>query len=107
MQEINNNQIEKALLMYKETVSPSKDSFKMIISQIPEQKLESVEAIRSPYIWVVFAELAMLCSILVAIIPTLVGISDDPFYQVDRNITNFELQIQNQDYQDVLQDATL
>lgn len=36
----NTNTIEQALLMYKETVSPSRKNLEMILSQIPEQKTQ-------------------------------------------------------------------
>lgn len=41
MKEINKNTIEEAILMYKENVSPSRKNLEMILSQIPEQKIEN------------------------------------------------------------------
>ncbi len=68
----NTNTIEQALLMYKETVSPSRKNLEMILSQIPEQKTkEEARAIRSPYIWIAVTEIMTLCSILSALYPTL------------------------------------
>jgi hypothetical protein len=52
---------ERALAMYKETVSPSKDTLVYILNQIPEIKeteLQDRRAIRSPYRWLVVAQLA-------------------------------------------------
>lgn len=108
MKEINLTTTEQALAMYKENVSPPKENLRTILSQIPEQKKsEKRGAIRSPYIWLAITEIAMLCSVLFAVLPTLTKIMNDPFYQIDKEVEIFEMGIQNQDYQDNLINSTL
>ena len=108
MKEINTNTIEQALSMYRETVSPQTQCLSDILSQIPERKIiENRRAVRSPYIWLAVTEFVMLCSIMLAVIPTLTKILDDPFYQIDKEVQIFETGIQQQDLQDNLVDSTL
>lgn len=108
MKEIKTNTIEQALTMYMETVSPSEDNLKMILSHIPEKKKrEEGRAIRSPYMWMEITEFVMLCSIMLAVIPTFTKIIDDPFYQIDKQVEIFEMSVESQDYQDSLLDSGL
>lgn len=108
MKEINTSTIEQALTMYKETVPPEISRLSDILSQIPERKvIENGRAVRSPYTWLAFAELAMFCSIVLAVIPTLTKILDDPFYQIDKEVQIFERNIQLEDALTNLSDPTL
>lgn len=108
--------------MYKETVSPARDTFINILNQIPEKKTVPMSsqthdisntprrAMRSPYIWISVAEFVTLCSLLFAVYPTYKDIrqySDNPFYQVDQEVSQFEATIDEEDLQIVDQDATL
>ena len=95
---------EQALSMYKETVSPQRDQLRAILSHIPEvRKTQSLTAaVRSPYTWVVFAQAVMLCSILLAVFPTIHKIYSDPFYQIDNQVNAFESGIQQEDSQEDL-----
>ncbi len=95
---------ERALAMYKETVSPSKDTLVYILNQIPEikeTKLQDRRAIRSPYRWLAFAQLASVFLIALAVYPTLSTpeIAQNPFYAVDQQIESFERSINQEDEQ--------
>lgn len=134
MKENNHNQIEQSLLMYKETVSPSQENLKAILSHIPEQKtknslsnLNEIEfdlrpshesadstfrqtsktkkarAIRSPYIWVAVTEFVTLCSIMLALYPTInLEMSnnqiDQEFNIIDEQNDTFQLYMDSTDY---------
>ena len=88
--------IEKALTMYMETVSPSKDSLLSILNQIPEKEKQisnDRRAIRSPYIWLAMTEMVALCFIVIAVFPTFQEMyiyRNDPFYSIDKQIESFE-----------------
>lgn len=104
--------IEAAFAMYKETVSPSKDSLVRVLNQIPEIKEKVMErpAIRSPYIWNRIAQVASVCVILLAIATTLPTPTEDltySFYEADVEIASFEQKIDEEDYQMLLSDYTL
>jgi hypothetical protein len=104
--------IEKALFMYKETVSPSRDAFINILNQIPEKEplVVSRRVTRSPYIWIAFAEVATLCSLLFVVYPTFSDMQKsarDPFYQIDNQVNQFEASIDAQDIQIAEQDSLL
>jgi hypothetical protein len=103
---------ERALAMYKETVSPSKDTLVFILNQIPEIKeteLQDRRAIRSPYRWLVVAQLASVFLIALAVYPTLrtPEIAQNPFYAVDQQVEQFEKNTNNEDAQMMLADYTL
>lgn len=102
---------ERALAMYKETVSPSKDTLVYILNQIPEIKeteLQDRRAIRSPYRWLAFAQLASVFLIALAVYPTLrtPEIAQNPFYAVDQQVEQFEQTINQEDEQLLLSDYT-
>jgi hypothetical protein len=106
--------IEQALFMYKETVSSQKEHLITILNQIPEkEKLQvkiPIRATRSPYIWMSIAELVTLCSLLIPIYPTYQDAQMaqiDPFYQVDKQVSQFEDQIDAEDLQLANQDLEL
>ncbi|MEN9551836.1 MAG: hypothetical protein RI935_213 [Candidatus Parcubacteria bacterium] len=92
------NDIEKALSMYKENVSPSETSLQAILSQIPEQQnLKEGRAIRSPYRWLAFTQLITVSMIVIALLPSLSTnvspsdtISNNPYYEVDAQVASFE-----------------
>jgi hypothetical protein len=103
---------EQALAMYKETVSPSKDTLVYILNQIPEIKeteLQDRRAIRSPYRWLAFAQLASVFLIALAVYPTLVTpeVAQNPFYAVDRQVESFEARINQEDQDKMLADYTI
>lgn len=103
---------ERALAMYKETVSPSKDTLVFILNQIPEIKeteLQDRRAIRSPYRWLAVAQLASVFMIALAVYPSLQSpeMTQNPFYAVDQQVEQFEQQINQEDEQMMLADYTL
>ncbi len=105
MKENNYNQIEQSLLMYKETVSPSQEDLQVILSHIPEQKTneEKARAIRSPYRWVAVAEFVTLCSIMLALYPTIsLEMSnnriDQEFNTIDEQNDAFQIYMDSTDY---------
>ncbi len=103
---------ERALAMYKETVSPSKDTLVYILNQIPEIKeteLQDRRAIRSPYRWLAIAQLASVFLIALAVYPTLhtPEMAQNPFYAVDQQVENFEQNLNREDEQMILADYTL
>lgn len=92
--------LENALTMYAVNVSPSEDCLHKILSQIPEQKThEERRAVRSPYIWLAITQVVTLCSIMIAVLPTITGPSytSNPYYLIDRQVDAFETSIDNQD----------
>lgn len=103
--------IEKALTMYKENVSPSETYFQAILSQIPEQqKLKEGRAIRSPYRWLAFTQMVTLSAILLVVIPGYLQNSEDlsnPYYETDRQVEIFEAQIDEEDYNQSLKGYSL
>lgn len=103
---------ERALAMYKETVSPSKDTLVYILTQIPEIKeteLQDRRAIRSPYRWLAFAQLTSVFLIALAVYPTLATpeIAHNPFYAIDQQVAQFEQDIEAEDQALILNDYTL
>jgi hypothetical protein len=103
---------ERALAMYKETVSPSKDTLVYILNQIPEIKeteLQDRRAIRSPYRWLAIAQLASVFLIALAVYPTLhtPEMAQNPFYAVDEQVENFEQSLNAEDERMMLADYTL
>lgn len=95
--------------MYKETVSPSKDTLVYILTQIPEIKeteLQDRRAIRSPYRWLAFAQLASVFLVGLAVYPTLSNpeVAQNPFYAVDNQVEQFEQQITQEDIAMLLAD---
>ncbi len=104
--------IENALAMYKENVSPSETYFQVILSQIPEQqKLKEGRAVRSPYRWLAITQMVTLCAIVLAVLPTYLSqandIHDNPYYETDKQVEQFEQQINNEDYENSLKDYSL
>ena len=104
--------IEKALTMYKENVSPSETYFQAILSHIPEQqKLKEGRAVRSPYKWLAITQTVSIVAVLLAMIPAYIGddgnVSNNPYYETDRQVELFEQQINNEDYQNNLKDFSL
>jgi hypothetical protein len=105
--------IEEALSMYTETVSPSKNILINILNQIPEKEL--VQAVprrvtRSPYIWIAALNIAIVSSFVIVLYPTFektIHERNDPFYQVDQEVTQFETSIDNEDAQIVVDDYAL
>ncbi len=103
---------ERALAMYKETVSPSKDTLVYILNQIPEIKeteLQDRRAIRSPYRWLAVVQLASVFLIALAIMPTLEKpeMAQNPFYAVDQQVDQFEQNINQEDAEMMQNDYTL
>jgi hypothetical protein len=103
---------ERALAMYKETVSPSKDTLVYILNQIPEIKeteLQDRRAIRSPYRWLAIAQLASVFLIALAVYPTLhtPEMAQNPFYAVDEQVESFEQSLNAEDERMMLADYTL
>jgi hypothetical protein len=103
---------EKALVMYVETVSPSKDNLVRILNQIPEIKeaeLQDRRAIRSPYRWLAIVELASVFLIAIAVYPALKNpeMMQNPFYAVDQQVETFERNLNAQDEQMMLNGYTL
>ncbi|HCC05934.1 TPA: hypothetical protein DEP94_01060 [Candidatus Nomurabacteria bacterium] len=106
MKEINTNKIDteltSALVMYKETVSPTYATLIKILNQIPEKEIKVKEkrAIRSPYIWLGITQLVAVCSILFVLFPTISEMyiyRNDPFYSIDKQVAKFENKIDNED----------
>ena len=101
--------------MYKENVSPSETRLQALLSQIPEQqKLKEGRAVRSPYIWLAITQVVTLCAILIAVVPSYLYTNDiqaevmnNPYYETDRQVEAFENAIDNEDYQNNLQDYSL
>ena len=103
---------ERALAMYKETVSPSKDTLVYILNQIPEIKeteLQDRRAIRSPYRWLAVAQLASVFLIAIAILPSLQTpeVAQNPFYAIDNQVEQFEASINAEDAEMIQHDYTL
>ncbi len=106
--------IEKALIMYKENVSPSETYFQAILSQIPEQqKLKEGRAVRSPYRWLAISQMVTLTAIIIAVLPNYILTNEEakrnqsnPYYEVDKQVEAFETAINNEDYQDSLKNYT-
>lgn len=93
--------IEKALSMYKENVSPSEERLFKILSQIPEQEThEEGRAVRSPYTWIAITQVVMVCSIIIAMMPTVLQPEyfNNPYYEVDNQVALFESHLDEEDY---------
>jgi hypothetical protein len=98
----NTKTVKQALVMYKETVSPSQKSFQVILSQIPEQnKQKKGRVIRSPYIWLAVTQAVMLCSILFVTVSVVTepAYQSDPFYQIDKQVDDFDASTNQEDYE--------
>jgi hypothetical protein len=102
---MSNNQstIEKALAMYTETVSPSKDTLVYVLNQIPEikeLKASDRRAIRSPYRWLAFAQVLSVLVVALAVYPNMTRSpqAENPFYEVDVQIEQFERGLDAEDY---------
>lgn len=115
MNNIHDNGIEKALAMYTETVSPSKDTLVYVLNQIPEikeLKASDRRAIRSPYRWLYVAQLVSIMLVVVAVYPHTIQQSklvptDNPFYEIDAQVEQFEQRMENEDYKMMVEDYTL
>ena len=96
---------ERALIMYKENVSPSETYFQAILSQIPEQqKLKEGRAVRSPYRWLAITQIVTLAAVIIVVLPSYIVPSDDakmrqnnPYYETDKQIEAFELLLDEED----------
>ncbi len=109
--------LAKALTMYVETVSPSRDMLVNVLNQIPEkEKLTANDrrAIRSPYIWMRVTQFVSVCLIAIALYPSFFQsptspdtYTDNPFYAIDSQVEDFEAGINEEDYQAMLVDYTL
>ncbi len=98
--------------MYKENVSPSETYLQAILSQIPEQKnLKEGRAIRSPYRWLAITQVATLCAIILAVLPTYVtemrSAWNNPYYETDKDVEAFEQKIDMEDYANSISDLPL
>lgn len=98
--------------MYTETVSPSKAMLVNVLNQIPEIKelpTSDRRAIRSPYRWLAVAQLASALLVAIAVYPSMTASqhSDNPFYEVDAQVEQFEQGINTDDYNRMLSDYTL
>lgn len=121
MSNSSHNGIEKALAMYTETVSPSKDTLVHVLNQIPEInkiKADDRRAIRSPYRWLAFAQVVSVLVVALAVYPNTAPTSqqgtqafkvetENPFYEVDAQVEQFERAIDNEDYNIMVSDYTL
>lgn len=114
MNNIHDNGIEKALAMYTETVSPSKDTLVHVLNQIPEikeSKASDRRAIRSPYRWLAFAQVLSVLLVALAVYPSTTKVGetkiDNPFYEVDAQVEQFEQNINREDYNMMMSDYTL
>ena len=114
MNETHNSTIEKALVMYAETVSPSKDTLVHVLNQIPEMKelkTSDRRAIRSPYRWLAFVQVASVFLVALAIYPNMprkqTVATDNAFYQVDAQVEQFEKTIDTEDYNMMVSNYTL
>ncbi len=110
------NDIEKVLTMYKENVSPSETCFQAILSQIPEQQnLKEGRAIRSPYRWLAISQIMTVFAIVLVLLPNTptnnirdVGlISENPYYEIDQEVENFEASLDQEDADRTLADSGL
>lgn len=111
--------LERAFVMYKETVSPPPSVLVNVLNHIPEKKkitAEKRQAIRSPYIWLRVTQFASVFVILFALIATLPidngtfatePESNNPFSAVDAQIASFEKQTYEEDTQKILSDYML
>jgi negative regulator of sigma E activity len=103
--------IEKALTMYKENVSPSETYFQAILSQIPEQqKLKEGRAIRSPYRWLAITQMVTLAAIILVVTPTYTNNSAEqanPYFETDKQIELFEKNLDTEDYERSIKDYSL
>ena len=110
---------EKALAMYKETVSPSRVMLVNVLNQLRVYEKISASnrrAIRSPYIWVAITQMVSVCVIALAVYPTFapkptpspatLAYHNDPFYAVDSQVDAFEEKINQEDYQALAQNYT-
>ena len=99
----NPSTVEKALTMYKETVSPTPDALMKILSQIPEQtsKQKGDQAMRSPYIWVAVTQAVTVCMVVLAVFPIL---TDDmaSLYAFDVATEAYEMKLDKMEYDDMM-----
>jgi hypothetical protein len=105
---------EEALSMYKETVSPSRDTFINILNQIPEKErlLVPRRVTRSPYIWIAVTNFAVALCLFVVLDPGFsrdgnTNNTDNPFSKIDAQIYQFESTIDKEDAAIVAKDYTL
>ena len=94
---------EEILAMYRETVSPSRDSLRSILSQIPEQQQSKERrAVRSPYRWLVTSQVVSLAALLLFVYPlyntTKISAPDYYFLTTDSQVQAFESSIDQEDY---------
>jgi hypothetical protein len=110
------NNIEKALTMCKENVSPSETCFQAILSQIPEQQnLKEGRAVRSPYRWLAISQMITVFAIVLVLVPSTpaseikdAGLSNEnPYYEIDKEVENFEASLEREDTERTLRDLGL
>ncbi len=110
------NYIEKALTMCKENVSPSETNLQAILSQIPEQQnLKEGRAVRSPYRWLAISQMMTVFAIVLVLLPNTptsdmreAGFtSENPYYEVDRDVEDFEASLDQEDADRALRDSGL
>lgn len=109
MKELKTNKIEKALSIYKETVSPNEACFTKILNQIPEREIKTKRelVIHSPYIWLTVTQTLTIFSILFVLFPSLSDIyihKEDPFYLTDKMAERFESKINDEDIAQIEKD---
>lgn len=96
--------------MYKETVSPSPDMLIKVFNQIPERTVGMERrAIRSPYIWLAVTQVVTVCSILFVLAPSLQErylYRNDPFYDIDKQVEQFEYAVDQEDADQIMIDYT-
>lgn len=89
--------------MYKVTATPAKDTFINILNQIPEKEKSQVlkPAVRSPYIWIAVANIAVACSLILVLSPQVSLVSkhsqNNPFSAIDAQVDQFEAGIDTED----------
>jgi hypothetical protein len=103
--------IERALSMYRETVSPPRSILINVLNQIPEiQELpKGGVSVRSPYIWIIATQAVSLFLMVVSIYPTLSMMTDTrvaavEFDLIDKQIASYEAGIDTQDTNSLLID---
>ncbi len=102
--------------MCKENVSPSETCFQAILSQIPEQQnLKEGRAVRSPYRWLAISQMMTVFAIVLVLLPNTPTndirdaglISENPYYEIDQEVENFEASLDQEDADRTLTDSGL
>lgn len=108
---ISKNTIEEAFVMYRETVSPPRSFLTNVLNQIPENQEPSKErsSVRSPYIWLLVTQTAMIGVLLFVVYPTYIMMTDTKianvqFTIIDNQIASYEAKINAEDQANLLND---